>query len=491
MARGVCFDVALAPGDEQGTTVARRLSLIMPCFNERATLRAIVRRVLDAPPAEMEKELIIVDDASTDGSREILNDLAQAHPQIKALYHDRNRGKGAAIRTAQRACTGDVVIIQDADLEYDPRCYPDLITPILAGQADVVYGSRFAGGRPRRALLFWHEVGNRLLTLISNMATDLNLTDMETCYKAFRRNYFQGIPLRSRRFGFEPEITAKVAKLGLRVYEVPIEYHGRTYFAGKKIGWKDGVTALCTIVRYWLTDGLAGMDEGLETLQAMRHARRYNAWIFLRIAPFIGERVLEAGTGIGNITQHMLSRQLVIALDHNPHYVERMRHAFGHNPNVRVELFDLTDISAYERFKSDRLDTIICINVLEHVEPDVGVLRTFQSILAPGGRAIILVPQGPSLYGSIDKALGHHRRYTQEELAGKMSEAGFAVEHISGLNRTAPLGWLVNGRILKRKAVPVNQVRLLDAFVPLIRILDRVLPLPALSLIAIGRKSGL
>jgi len=470
--------------------MAGRLSLIMPCYNERATLRAIVRRVLEAPPADMEKELVIVDDGSTDGSREILKDLARIHPQIKALYHEQNRGKGAAIRTAQQACTGDVVIIQDADLEYDPRCYPELVMPILAGHADVVYGSRFIGGRPRRVLLFSHEVGNRLLTLLSNVATDLNLTDMETGYKAFRRNYFQGIPIQCRRFGFEPEITAKVAKLGLRIYEGPIEYHGRTYFAGKKIGWKDAVSALYTIARYWLTDGLAGMDEGLETLQAMRHARRYNAWIFLRIAPYIGDRVLEAGTGIGNITLHLLNREHVIALDHNPLYVERMKHTFAHNPNVRSEQFDLTDIAGYERFRGDRLDTIICINVLEHIERDVNVLATFHSILEPGGRAIILVPQGRWLYGSIDRALGHHRRYTEQELAGKMRQAGFTVERIVGLNRTAPVGWFVNGRIFKRKAVPVVQVRLLDACTPVVRMLDRILPLPPLSIIAIGRKTG-
>jgi glycosyltransferase involved in cell wall biosynthesis len=228
-----------------------RLSVVMPIYNERNTLREIVRRVLGVPRAT---ELICVDDGSTDGSREILQDLQVEEPALKVLLQPRNLGKGAALRRGIQEATGDFVIIQDADLEYDPSDYPLLLGPLEADKADVVYGSRFAGGGPHRVLYFWHSVGNRILTLISNAFTDLNLTDMETCYKAFRREVVQAIPIEESRFGFEPEITVKIAKRRLRIYEVGISYSGRTYEEGKKIGWKDGMRALWCLLKYSLKE---------------------------------------------------------------------------------------------------------------------------------------------------------------------------------------------------------------------------------------------
>lgn len=225
-----------------------KLSVVIPVYNERTTLPALLDKVLAAP---YDKELLVVDDYSTDGTRDLLQNYS--HPQVRIFYHEVNKGKGAAIRTAIQHATGDVVLIQDADLEYDPQEYPKLIDPIERDLADVVYGSRFLGG-PHRVLFFWHYLGNQFLTTVSNMMTNLNLSDMETCYKAFRREVIQSIPLRSNRFGFEPEVTAKIARRGVRVYETPISYHGRTYAEGKKIGWKDGVVALWTIVRYAIAD---------------------------------------------------------------------------------------------------------------------------------------------------------------------------------------------------------------------------------------------
>jgi glycosyltransferase involved in cell wall biosynthesis len=224
-----------------------KLSVVMPVYNERATLREVVLKVLSVP---LEIELICVDDGSRDGSREILAELRSEYPQIRVVLQPHNMGKGAALRRGIQEATGDFVIIQDADLEYDPSEYPLMIEPLIQGKADVVYGSRFLGGGPHRVLYFWHSVGNQFLTLLSNGLTNINLSDMETCYKVFRREVIQAIPIEENRFGFEPEITVKVARRNLRIYEVGISYSGRTYAEGKKIGWKDGVRAVYCLLKY-------------------------------------------------------------------------------------------------------------------------------------------------------------------------------------------------------------------------------------------------
>ena len=228
-----------------------KLSVVMPVYNERRTLRAVIERVLAVP---LDLELMCVDDGSIDGSREILAELQNQHSNLRVFLQPKNMGKGAALRRGIGEATGDFVIIQDADLEYDPADYPGMLDPLIQGKADVVYGSRFLGSRPHRVLYFWHSVGNRLLTLLSNCLTNINLSDMETCYKVFRREIIQAIPIEEDRFGFEPEITVKVAKRRLRIYEVGIGYWGRTYEEGKKIGWKDGFRALWCLLKYSITE---------------------------------------------------------------------------------------------------------------------------------------------------------------------------------------------------------------------------------------------
>ena len=227
-----------------------KVSVVIPVYNEIDTIEEIIARV---DKVGIEKEIIVIDDLSIDGTRERLKKIVADKENVKVIYHNRNRGKGAALRTGFASVTGDIVVIQDADLEYDPNEYPKLLEPISDGRADVVYGSRFIGG-PHRVLFFWHYVGNKLLTLISNALTNLNLTDMETCYKVFKSQILKNINLKSNRFGFEPEFTAKISKMRLRIYEVPISYSGRTYSEGKKITWKDGIVALCLIFWYRFFD---------------------------------------------------------------------------------------------------------------------------------------------------------------------------------------------------------------------------------------------
>jgi glycosyltransferase involved in cell wall biosynthesis/phospholipid N-methyltransferase len=468
------------------------LSVVVPVYNEAHTIREILGRVARVP---VPKAVIVVDDGSTDGTAQILRDL-EASPHVlrresgatpfgfEVVVHEQNRGKGAAIRTGLARVTGDMVIIQDADLEYDPSEYPKLIQPILDGKADVVYGSRFLG-YPRRVLFFWHTVGNNFLTLVSNVFSNLNLTDMESGYKVFRTEVVKSIRLRSDRFGFEPEITAKIARGGWRIYEVPISYAGRTYAEGKKINWKDGVGALWTIIRFnLLTDGA---DHAATTLRRVSQLSRYNAWLHEQVSPFVGRRILEVGAGLGTMTRYLLDRELVVASDVNPRYLDALRATLGSRHNVAVQQFDL-NAPLPEWLAKYSLDTVMCLNVLEHTEDDEAVLRRLHDALAPHGRVLLIVPAMRMLYGTIDEAIGHFRRYERDELTAKLRRAGFLVEEARYINLLGVPGWFLNGRLLRRKTVPGLQARLNDLLVPFLR-LERHFRLSfGMSLLAVGRK---
>jgi glycosyltransferase involved in cell wall biosynthesis len=459
------------------------LSVVIPCYNERATVAELLRRVREVP---VEKEIIVIDDQSTDGSRDVVAALAADWPEIRHFIQPVNQGKGAAIRRGIAEAKGDIVLIQDADLEYDPEEYPKLIQPIVDGHADVVFGSRFEG-YPRRVMLFWHRMGNTFLTFLSNMTTNLDLTDMETCYKVFRRDVIQSIKLRSNRFGIEPEITAKVARRGYRIFEVPISYYGRDYWEGKKINWKDGFSALWTILRYGLFHDRDNEPRTFTQIRRRGRLKRYNRWVWERLAPFIGQRVLEAGAGHGTMTRYMYGRDLIVAGDRETAYHDRLVNMFRRRPGIVIERVDL-ESDAVLALRRYRFDTVTLISVLEQTTDDAGALRRAHALLEPGGRVVIFAPADSRLFGTLDSGIGHQRRYDESDLVAKLQQAGFVIEHVSHQNRIARLAWRVNAKLFGRKSLPSGQSRLFDRLVPLFRRLEGPNPTSGLSIIAVGRK---
>ena len=467
-------------------TPPRLLSVLMPVYNEARTLRTIVGRVL-ATPVALPIELVCVDDGSRDRSADILDELAADDSRVRVIRQPRNMGKGAAIRRAIEEMHGDIGLIQDADLEYDPQDYPALIAPILEGKADAVFGSRFASAGQRKVLLYWHTVANHVLTWMTNVLNDINLTDMETCYKAVRGDVLRQTPLHSDRFGIEPELTTRLAQWNIRLYEVPISYHGRSVAEGKKIGWKDAVSAVWTLLKYRVIDDRFTTHDGYYVLQSMRRARGLNRWILDQFRPYLGARVLEAGCGIGNFTELLLDRERLICLDNDPLYVEMLEWRLGHLENVSTRKFDLSDSAAYETLRDERIDTVVCLNVLEHIAPDEQVLRAYFDLLDPGGHAIILVPAHPSLYGPCDEALGHERRYTAPELHTKLQHAGFEVVMMEEFNRLGVPGWYLNKKLGRRDLNP-RQMRAFEWLLPVAKLMESMKLGRGLSLIGVGRK---
>jgi glycosyltransferase involved in cell wall biosynthesis len=461
-----------------------QLSVIVPVYNERGTVLELLRRVVDVP---ISKEIIVIDDCSTDGSYDLVAQFAAENPSVRHMRQDRNGGKGAAIRRGIQQAVGDIVLIQDADLEYDPAEYPILVQPILTGDADVVFGSRFVG-HPRRVMLYWHTLGNQFLTWLSNITTNLNLTDMETCYKVFRRDIIQSIRIDSDRFGFEPEITAKVARRGYRIYEVPISYHGREYWEGKKINWKDGVNAVWTIIKYGLLNAGDSEPGGYVTLDRMSSLKRYNRWIWDSISAHVGKRVLEVGAGTGNMTRLLYGRELIVATDVEKPYLDILHNRFRRTPTITVDKFDLGSETDLARLKKHDFDTVVALNVLEHVDDDVNALRRMGEMLPAGGRVVLFVPADQKLFGTMDTQVGHHRRYSRESLRNVIEAAGLRVEKIHYQNEAARLAWWFNGRVLRRLHVPSTQAKIFDLLVPLFRAIESNDPNTGLSIVAVAAK---
>jgi glycosyltransferase involved in cell wall biosynthesis len=466
----------------------RTLSVLIPVYNERFTVEELIESVLQVSlPGGMQMELVIVDDASTDGTGNVLEELVKNRSEILLVRHSVNQGKGAAVRTAIQNATGDVMVVQDADLEYDPNDYGKLLGPILSGDADVVYGSRFLSSNYRRILFYWHSLGNKALTALSNMFTNLNLTDMETCYKMARGNLLKSIPIRCNRFGIEPELTAKFAKRECRIYEVPVNYRGRSYGEGKKITWWDGIKALGIIVYFYFVDDIYEEKLGHSVLFSFSKTPRFNRWMADTIRPWVGNDVLEIGAGMGNLTQQILPRHSYTVADIDSLHLDYLKNRFTGNKRVTVKQANL---ESEEDFHSmlGQFDTVVCLNVIEHVEKDSLALKNIFSSLRSGGRACLLVPRGQWLFGSLDTGLGHVRRYAEDEFRQKVEEAGFEIEKIFTFNRISVPAWFVSGKIFKRKSFSRFSLKLFDISIWFWRWADRFLPWKGISVIAIVRK---
>ena len=465
------------------------VTAIVPVFNEKHLVKSSLARLLALQfPQGIISQVLIIDDGSTDGSWSVLQEIAITDPRILLIQHDKNMGKGAAIRSALPHATGDVCVVHDSDLEYNPADIPQLLQPFLNEGADAVFGSRFMAGSYRRALMYRHAWINKLITGFVCWFTDLYLTDVETSYKAIRTELLKSLPIRASDFSIEIELAMKLAKRRARIFEVPIRYSPRSYEEGKKVKAKDGFLALFAILRNWVIDDIYQQDAyGSNILNDLQDARRFNQWMGDTLRPYIGDNVIEVGCGIGTLTNQFIPRDHYLAADINPHYLRYMQaYAMG-KPYLQVANMDATNEVDFDPYKQ-QFDTALMINVLEHVADEQAALHNLSYVLKKGGRCVILVPQHPKLYGTLDVVLEHRERYTDKGLRNSLEKAGFEVEKIFDFNRISVLGWWLNGKILKKSSFSRIQIKILEMLMPVIRRLDRFLPYRGISVIGIGIK---
>ena len=455
--------VAFSEGRAQERRGATTLSVIVPVYNEQFLVEASLARlrVLGDTALLESLKIIVVDDGSSDATPEALDrfrawlESLEPDPKISWVWvcHKKNSGKGAAIRTGLAHVDTELVVIHDADLEYHPQDLAKMVEVFLVEEADAVFGSRFMAGGYKRALFFRHALGNKFLTFLCDLVCDLNLTDMETCYKMVRADLLKSIPLESATFDVEPELAIKLAKRGSRIFEVAISYSGRTYREGKKIDWKDGVRAIWAIFHYAISGRIYPTDQhGAEILDRLTRAPRFTRWMADILGPYVGDRVLEVGAGTGNMSVNLMPRSIYWATDVNPSYLEYLVTLRATRPYMRVAHTNAMDAATFPT--GQRFDTVVCLNVIEHVQDDVAALWNIRDALEHGGRAVILVPCGPGLYGSLDEVLGHFRRYTEKQLRDVAGQAGFQVERVLKFNRAG-----TPGMVAERADSPATNLR--------------------------------
>src|SRR6266540_4183221 len=445
-----------------------KLSVIVPFYNELRTLPTVIDRLLavDFASLGLETELVFVDDGSTDVSRSLLDPAPR--DDVRLIVHERNLGKGAAVRTGLEAATGDVLCIQDADLEYDPADLPSLLQPIVDGAYEVVYGNRFKGSAA--GLYFSHRVANRLLNLMVNVAFNRYLSDVYTGYKVFTREALSGLNLSARTFTVEMELTAHFLRKRLVVFEVPISYRARTYAEGKKIHFKDGFLAAGAVLRYRFqpaprplgpaarrapdSPGAARSLDGGATihtlgLEDLTAARRYRRYLFSQLAPYLGQNVLEVGAGLGDFSAQLVDRERLVVSDSDPVCLRALEERFSGRPGVEVVSGEPAELKV-----EPPVDTVVAINLLERLADDAAALRGMAETVVPGGNLLVLVAGYPQLAGPFDRALGHVRRYTPDGLRAAVEAAGLLPEVVRPVNFLGGVAWWAAVRLLERRVRP-------------------------------------
>ena len=466
----------------------------MPVCNERYLLAESIRGVLAVEASSIRQlDLIIVDDGSEAGTREILAELAEKHAdRITYVEHPQTLGKGAAVRTGMEHAQGEVCVIQPADLRCDPGDFAELMLPFERENADAVYGSRFLPGDYRRVPGFRDTFGTQLRTWACNFVSDLDLTDMETPLKAVRTSLLRSIPIRSHDHRIELELTIKLAKRKARIFEVPISYRGSENGESNQVGLRDGFFAVWAMLKHaWQNDAhdveMLGGDGLASTLAELTAIPRFNRWMAEVIRPYVGDRVLEVGAGLGSLTESLLPRLRFTATDVSPHYVEALRRFTQERNYLDVRPLDITESDDFYDLLGG-YDTVICLNVLEHIEDHDKAVRNMRSALSDSGRMIVLVPQNPARFGSLDELVGHQRRYTRKSLGDVLANNGLEVEQLFDFNRATVPGWWWNGQVRKKRSFDPTELKLVDRFTWLMRIAEPLLPWSGNSLIAVARR---
>ncbi|MDR1960192.1 MAG: glycosyltransferase family 2 protein [Planctomycetaceae bacterium] len=456
------------------------LSILIPVYNEQSYLARIVERVMAASvPGNLQKEIIIVNDASKDQTSLVIQELCRKYHEISAFEQPVNMGKGAAIRRAIQEMTGQFAIIQDADLEYDPNDYQTVLKPLVEGLTDVVYGSRFATREMRRIVHYHHKLGNLFLTHLSNWMTGLDLTDMETCYKAFRSELVKSIPLRSNRFGIEPELTAKLAKRGAVFYEVPISYHGRNYNDGKKIGWKDGISAIWTIFKYRLIDDCYDEQNSKNVLQKLNHVQNKLKQIGKIISAYCGTQIIEMGSGEGLISRYLPQRKKLTLTASNSADLRILENQFEGNQTTDVQKLDPYSETEVESIAEKRkYDTVVLYNIPNNKEERKKFFFRIKKLLQPGGKVLLVLPQYRILSCYLEKESQDDIRYSQKEVKTFLIDCGYKIVTQRSFDFSSFLLRFFNFTLLRKRNVRKIQLKIYNSLLPWVAALEHCLPLP-------------
>ncbi len=466
--------------------MSKKLSIIVPVFNERPFIHECISKlgkVCQTLPLSL--EIIAVDDGSTDGTREVLAELENDFDFFRAVYQDQNCGKGAALQRGISEASGEFILFQDADMEYDPADIPAVLKPLLDGLADVVYGSRFTISPARKILNYHHQAGNKFLTFLSNLATGLNLTDMETGYKAFRADVLKTIPFRSCRFGIEPEITAKVAKRHCTIYEVPVSYNGRSYGEGKKITWKDGFAAIYTILKFWLIDDCYQKDQILNSYDDLEFTHHAQKRLVLGVWPYLGDNIIEIGSGIGSISRILPIREKITLTESRKELLDLLDKGFEGKNRMEVAHLNIEEKPPTEMISN--FDTAIFLNQLQFFQDEKMILDNLHSLLKDKGRLLISVP-GHQEMGSYERKLGYLRRYSEKSAIDLVEKSGFRVLSTFQSNYPALIIWKYLIKKADREELPLVFAKIADTLVNKLAFWEKNLKLPGLTQVVVAEK---